>query len=311
MANFDMEDIKGVIPAMVTPFDKEENLDEEKTRQLIDFLIDHKVDGLYIGGSTGEGMLMSINERKKLTEIVCDQVNGRIPVIIHVGAISTKLSMDLAKHAYESGADAISSLPPFYWNFDSESIYQYYKDISESTPLPMIIYNVSLAGLMDIDMIYKLAKIKNVKGIKYTSISHFKIQIIKDNLGKEFKVYSGSDEMALSGLLHGADGLIGSFYSMIPDLFINLSKSVEEENINTAKQYQKLAVDIIISSLKYDYYSAIKLGIKWMGLDIGVPRRPFKPLTEKEVEEYVNSLDKLKDKYPDIDCSLLDSLPNK
>lgn len=110
--------------------------------------------------------------------------------------IFSRLSIDLAKHAYEKGADAISSVPPFYWRFDNESIFQYYKEISESTQLPMIVYNVPLAGLMGIDMIYKLAEIDNVKGIKYTATNHFEINLIKDNLGKDFMLYSGSDEMA-------------------------------------------------------------------------------------------------------------------
>lgn len=308
MANFDINDIKGVIPAMVTPFDKDENLDEKKTRQLIDFLIEKKVNGLYIGGSTGEGFLMSLEERKRLTEIVCEQVAGRIPVIVHVGAIATKLSVELAQHAYEAGADAISSVPPFYWTFDNDSIYQYYKDISESTPLPMIVYNVPLAGLMGIDMIYRLAEIENVKGIKYTAISHFEIQMIKDSLGEDFKVYSGSDEMAISGLLHHADGLIGSFYSMLPDVFINIYQAMENEEIKEAKRYQELAVDIIMASLQYDYYSTIKLGLKWMGMDMGEVRRPFKPLNEEQISNYKAVLLKIKEKHNVKDCMLLNAI---
>ena len=308
MSNFDIKDIKGVIPAMITPFDENENLDEQKTRELVDRLIERNVNGLYIGGSTGEGFMMDINERKRLTEIVCDQVAGRIPVIIHVGAISTRLSIDLATHAYKAGADAISSVPPFYWRFDNDSIYNYYKDISCSTPLPMIVYNVPLAGLMGLDMIYRLGEIENVKGVKYTATNHYEMRLIKKNLGQDFMIYSGSDEMAMSGLLHHADGLIGSFYSMIPDLFESIYQAVTTNDLATADVYQDLADDIIMASLKYDYYSAIKLGLKWMGLNVGHVRRPFKPLTPAQEEAYKADLLKIKEKFENVECELLEKL---
>lgn len=308
MAKFDINDIKGVIPAMITPFDENEELSKKMTEDLVEYLIKNNVNGLYIGGSTGEGFLMDIEERKKLVEYVIEKVNGRIPVIVHVGAISTRLSIELAKHAFEKGADAISSVPPFYWKFDNESIYQYYKDISESTPLPMIVYNVPLAGLMGLDMIYKLATIENVKGIKYTATNHFEMRLIKEKLGNNFMIYSGSDEMAMSGLIHGADGLIGSFYSMIPDLFEIIYNSINQNNLDLAKKYQQLAVDIIMESLKYDYYSAIKLGLKWMGIDAGQVRRPFKKLTNEQEIEYKNNLLKIKSNYKELKCNLLDSI---
>ncbi|MDO5027274.1 MAG: dihydrodipicolinate synthase family protein [Tissierellia bacterium] len=308
MSSFDICDIKGVIPAMITPFDEKEELDKEKVQKLVEHLIEKNVNGLYLGGSTGEGFLMDHEERKLLVEYVIEQVRGRIPVIVHVGSISTKLSIDLAKHAYEKGADAISSVPPFYWRFDNESIFQYYKDISESTPLPMIIYNVPLAGLMGIDMIYKLAEIENVKGIKYTATNHFEINLIKDRLGKDFMLYSGSDEMAVSGLLHGADGLIGSFYSMIPDIFENIYAAMQEERLKEASLNQQVSVDIIMASLKYDYYAAIKLALSWMGIDAGRVRRPFKELSKDQEEEFRKDLLRIKDKYKDFECDLFKAL---
>ena len=243
---------------------------------------------------------MTHEERKLLVEYVCDQVKGRIPIIVHVGSISTKLSIDLAKHAYKSGADAVSSVPPFYWRFDDESIYQYYKDISESTELPMIVYNVPLAGLMGLDMIYKLSKINNVKGIKYTATNHYEMRLIKEKLGKDFMIYSGSDEMAISGLLHESDGLIGSFYSVIPDLFINIYEYMKSGEIQKAQDDQLMAVDIIMASLKYDYYAVIKLGLNWMGVDAGVVRRPFKELSSEQENDLRKELLSIKEKYKEL-----------
>ena len=207
MANFIVSQIKGVIPAMLTVFDENEKVDEQGIRSLTEHLISKRIDGLYLTGSTGESFLMTGDERKKVVETVTDQVKGRVPVIVHVGDIGTLKSIDNAVHAYEAGADAISSVPPFYWNFTQKQVFNYYKDLSESTPLPMIVYNVKMAGVIGLETIKELALIENVKGIKYTLTSHFEMQQIKERLGDDFILYSGCDQMAASGLLMGADGL--------------------------------------------------------------------------------------------------------
>lgn len=262
MSHFDYKEIKGVIPALVTPFDEEENFDEERCRKLVNWLIEVGVNGFYLTGSTGEGFLLSLEERKRVVEVVCDEVKGRVPVIVHIGAISTKLSIELARHAEAHDADAISSVPPFYWKWDGDHIFNYYKDIAESVKIPMIIYNVPLTGLMGFDMIKRLATIENVKGIKYTASSHHEIHKIKHDLGSDFMLYSGADEMAISGLFNGADGIVGSFYTELPDLFIRLYNHVLNKEYEEAQRLQKIAVAIIDASLKYDYYAAIKEGTR-------------------------------------------------
>ena len=262
MANFELKNIKGVIPALITPFDEHEEFDENRMRKLVNHLIERGMDGLYLTGSTGEGFLMTPEERKKVVEVVIDEVHGRIPVIVHVGAISTKISIDLAKHAYATGADAISSVPPFYWKFKEENIYKYYEAVSMSTPLPMIVYNVPLAGLLGFDFICRLANIPNVKGVKYTACTHQDIYKCKDKISQDFMVYSGADEMAVSGIINEADGIIGSFYSMMPDVFKDIYQKVKSGDIAGAQKKQKIAVDIIEASLKYDYYAVIKESLR-------------------------------------------------
>src|SRR3569832_1510997 len=116
----------GVYPAMVTPFDENEQLDEKRLRAVVNFLIERKLEGLYITGSTGESFLMSPEERKRVVEITVDEVKGRIPIIAHIGAISTYHSIDLAKHAEKAGVDAISSVPPIYWKFSPDQIFGFF-----------------------------------------------------------------------------------------------------------------------------------------------------------------------------------------
>ena len=190
MSRFEMNQIRGVIPAMLTFFDKEENVDTDCTRRMVEFMLEHGADGFYLTGSTGECFTMTMEERNLVVDTVIDQVKGRVPVIVHVGDIGTKKSIELAEHACRAGADAISSVPPFYWKFRAADIYDYYKDISESTPLPMVVYNIQLAGLMDMDLLLKLAALPNVHGLKYTARSHDEMGFIKEKLGPDFMIYS-------------------------------------------------------------------------------------------------------------------------
>ena len=218
---------------------------------------------------------MTIEERKRVVEVVMAEVAGQVPVIVHVGDIGTKKSIELAKHAYESGADAISSVTPFYWRFSDTDIFNYYKDITESTPLPMIIYNISLAGLVSFDLVKKLATIEGVKGIKYTASTHFEIRKIKQELGEDFMVYSGSDEMAISGLAFGSDGIIGSFYNVIPELFLDLYRQFKAGNFQAAVTRQEQANRIILKAVEYDYIALMKRMLAWSGIDAGYSRKPF------------------------------------
>jgi N-acetylneuraminate lyase len=298
MKKFNIKDVRGVIPAVLTVFDKDENLDEQGMRELIRFLLKQKVHGLYLTGSTGEGFLMDESERMKVVEIVIDEVKGKVPVMVHVGAISTKISIRLAKHAEKVGADAISSVPPFYWRFSDDQVFNYYKDISEATSLPMVVYNVPLAGVMGLGLIERLATIKNVKGVKYTAQTHYEITQLKDKVGKDFMIYSGSDEMALSGLLAGSDGIIGSYYNVIPDLFLKLFKAVETKKMDLAQTYQIKAVHIIMNTLKYGSMMAVmKLMLRHYGVNAGYARRPFNNFSKEKEIEILKDLKLLSKKY--------------
>ncbi|KKC37278.1 N-acetylneuraminate lyase [Devosia epidermidihirudinis] len=284
MCAFKLSEITGVIPALVTPFDENENLDEARMRSIVEFLIGRGINGLYLTGSTGEAFMMTLEERKRALEVVVDQVKGRIPVIAHIGAISTRLSIELAQHAEKAGADALSSVPPFYWGFSQDQVIGYYTDITNSTNLPMIAYNVPLAGLFGFDMIKRLSEIKGVEGIKYTAPTHFEIMRIKAEIGKDFIIYSGADEMAMSGLSFGADGIIGSFYNLIPETFLGIYDAVKSGDMARAKDLQETANAIIFFSLSRNPIAAIKRGMAWLGADAGYCRKPFGNFYDAESE---------------------------
>lgn len=297
MSNFNLKDIKGVIPALITPFDCDYNVDIEKLKGLVNYLLSQGVEGFYLTGSTGQGIMMDTSERKAVVETVIDEVGGKVPIIVHVGTIDTKHAIKLAKHAYEAGADAISSIPPFYYKFSFEELYGYYEDVAQSTPLPMIIYSIpATTGVnMGMDAIKKLSGIENVKGIKYTSMNHYEMQRIKEHIGQDFVVYSGADEMCVSGLMMGADGIIGSFYNLDPEIYIAIYNDIKTGEYQKANEKLKIANDVIEVCLKYGCYPSIRAGLRWMGIDCGIDRKPFKQLDDNELKSLREELKRIKD----------------
>lgn len=280
----------GVYPAMVTPFDENEQLDEKRLRALVNHLIERKVEGLYVTGSTGETFLMTPEERKRVVEITVEETKGRIPVIAHIGAIGTRSSIELARHAEQAGADAISSVPPFYWGFSPDQIFGYYADITASTSLPMIAYNVPMAAL-GFDLIKRLSTIDGLIGVKYTATSHHDIARIKDEIGKDFLVFSGADEMAMSGLAFGADGIIGSFYNALPEIWLALRDAVHSGDLAEAKRLQDIGNAVIFFSLARNAHTCLKRALAWQGCDAGYARRPIGGYIDAAAEA------KLKDEF--------------
>ncbi len=308
MSTFKIRTIKGMLPAMVTSFDIQGNFDENGQREVVDFLLNQGSDGLYITGSTGETFLMDSTERKSVTEVVCDQVNKRKPVIAHIGAIGTKTSIDLAKHAEKCGVDAISAVPPFYWRFNENEIFSYYNDICKAVDIPMIVYNIPLAGTMGYPLIKRLAEIENVKGIKYTASTHHEITRIKNEIGNDFMVYSGVDEMALSGLMSGSDGIIGSFYNLLPELFKDIYTAVKEDRLLDARKYQMQANEIIMYVLDNGFLSTIKRTLNLTGVHAGEVRAPFTRLRDEEEKVVMATLNRINKEVGPINSKVLSML---
>lgn len=286
-----IEDFKGVIPAVLSVFDAQEELDEKGTRELIRFLCSFDIGGLYLTGSTGEAFLMNSEERKRQVEIVMDEVGDRLPVVVHVGAMSTRASIELARHAEAVGAAGISSVPPFYFKFNEEQIFGYYRDISEATSLPMIVYNIPLAGMMTVSMIERLASLPNVRGVKYTGTALYEVTQIRDACKPGFQIYGGCDELGSSNIALGVDGIIGSFYNCIPDLYLRIWKAVKESDVETAARLQRKALHVIMLGIQSGSMMAcIKLWLRAAGVQAGYARRPFDNFTEEQAESLVRSL---------------------
>ena len=287
----DIKDFKGVIPAVISVFDKDENLDEQGTREFLRYLMSMDIGGLYVTGSTGETWMMTAEERMRQVEIVMEEVGDKIPVVVHVGAMSTREAIKLAKHAESCGAAGVSSVPPFYFKYNADQIFNYYKDVAEATSLPMIVYNIPLAGMMTVDQIIRLSTLENVKGVKYTGTALFEVMQIKDGCKEGFQIYGGCDELGSSNISIGVDGVIGSFYNVIADHYIKIWNAVKASDIPLATSLQRQAVHVIFAGINSGSMMAcMKVWLRAAGIPGGWSRRPFSNFTEEEEKALVAKL---------------------
>ncbi|MNH94914.1 N-acetylneuraminate lyase [compost metagenome] len=274
----------GIIPALITPYDQSGAISEPATRKLVRHLLQKQVNGFYLSGSTGEGFLQSISERERFLEIVLDEVQGKVPVIAHVGAMDTATCVELTKHAAQAGADAVSSVAPFYYKHGQEQVRGHYLDIANAANIPLIIYHFpAMTGVQSTVSFYKeLSKEDNIIGVKFTSKDTFELQQLLDACGPDFLVFNGPDECLLAGLAVGCCGAIGSTYNIMPEVFVELYRHFCAGQWKEAQVMQAKANRVIAELLKYDFIAFEREILKLQGIDVGLPRKPIQQLTEEE-----------------------------
>ncbi len=232
---------QGIVPAFYACYDKNGKIDRETTRKFARHLINAGVNGLYVGGSSGECIYQNIEERKIALEEVMKEANGEIFIIAHVACNSTEESMELARHAESLNVDAIASIPPIYFKVGDEGVAKYWNDISSAAPnTDFIIYNIpQLTGVtLNKATLDIMKENKNVVGVKNSSMPVLDIHDFRIWSDKKFIVFNGPDEQLLSGLTMGAVGGIGGTYAMMPELFIKLYNLFKENKIDEAREIQ-------------------------------------------------------------------------
>ncbi len=280
-----IQKLTGILPALLTVFD-EKGVDTKTTGTLADKLLAAGVDGLYVGGSSGEMVLQSVYERKALLECVMESAAGRGAVIAHIGALSTADTVDLARHAKAAGADAVSSVTPLYYKYSFREVKAYYARIADASELPVIIYNIpALTGMtLSAAQLGEILSIPGVAGMKFTSSDFFQLERLRSDF-PEHVFYNGSDEMLLSGLAAGADGGIGTTYNFQPDRIVNIRKAYLANDMQGALRLQSDANRVIEVILRNGVLPSSKKLLQMMGLDAGLCREPFQPLTEEMIAD--------------------------
>lgn len=296
---FDLEKFKGVIVAMYSTYDENGKVCKERAKKLTQYYIDKGVKGLYVGGSSGEGVLQSEEERKEMLEAVMEVAKGKLTIIVHIGANSTPESVRLAKHAESVGADAISSIPCVYYGFSPKAVKAHWEAMIDASNLPFIIYHIPQTTRFNLplSLFKEMAANEKVIGIKCSSESIFELEQFKyhGNLIKngEFLVFNGPDEQFIAGRMIGADAGIGGTYGVMPELFIKLNELVNENKIQEARELQYEVNEIIKGLLSGpSLYGVAKYILHLRGVETGAPRGPMLPVLEDSEIELCKELNK-------------------
>ena len=284
----DITKYQGIIPAFYACYDKDGQVSAPAVRALAKYLLDKGVKGLYVGGSSGECIYQSVEERKLVLENVMEVNKGRVTIIAHVACNNTEDSKALAAHAESLGVDAVAAIPPIYFKLPPKAIAKYWNDISAAAPnTDFVIYNIpQLAGVaLSVPLLQEMLKNPRVIGVKNSSMPVQDIQMWRD---EGLIVFNGPDEQFISGRMMGADGGIGGTYGVMPELYVKLFELCKAGDFAAARKIQNEADAIIYAmcACKGNLYAVMKEIIKIReGLDIGSVRKPLPALVPEDMEQ--------------------------
>ncbi len=274
----------GVVPATVTPFTPDEKINAPALLQLMRWNITQGADSFFIGGSSAECFLLSPDERKEIFGIAAELRDENF-LIAHVGAVSTREAEDYARCAARLGYDAVAATPPFYYGFGSREICSYYYDIAQAAGKPVIIYNFPGNTGKNFDLsdpgIIRLLQSGTILGVKHTNQVVYQLERIK-HINPELIMMNGFDETMTAGLALGADGSIGSTFNFMYPHYRRIFDAFSAKRIDEALALQIKANNIMNALCDVGLIPAIKYVLTIMGIDAGVPRRPFRALNRTQ-----------------------------
>jgi len=271
-----VSNFKGVMPALVTPLTKDEKINVSTLEKLLNHLIKQGSGGFYIGGATGEGLLLDVEQRKILCEKSIEFIGKDRTKIVHITDMNFRNTIELAKHAEACGADAISAIAPTYFRYDEDDIYEYYKAIAESVNIPLIIYYTLAANVnMSNSLFRRMFEVDNITGVKWTNSNYYELIKLRNDV-PDVNIFNGPDEMLICGLSAGADGGIGTTYNFMYPLINEIYTHFKANDIDSAREAQKKADKIINAVIKHVTIPATKIILEEMGFDVGYASFPMK-----------------------------------
>ncbi|MGB8461956.1 MAG: dihydrodipicolinate synthase family protein, partial [Priestia megaterium] len=296
-----MKHLYGVTTAMVTPFAKTGEVDLEKVVSLTEFLISKGVHCLYPLGTTGEMLRLSVKERKQVAETVVKQAANRVTVFIHVGAMNEEDTIELARHAYEVGADGIGVVTPMFFGANDNELETYFTKVAHSVPedFPVYLYNIPQCSSNDLtaEVAQKVAETcKNVIGIKYSYPDYLRVNDYLNINDGNFSVLPGTDRLFLAALAMGCEGVVSGVSGVYPEPFVETYNAFKANDLEKARKMQKVAIQYCEALLNGSNMSYFKEALKLRGIDVGGMRSPQIDLTEEEVKKLDNKLNSIRPK---------------
>lgn len=289
--------LRGLVAATFTPFRKDGSVDFERIPAITRFLARNGVSGIYVCGSTGEGPSLGLEERRDTVSAYLEAAGDTMRTVVHIGHTCLGDVKELAAHAREAGADAISSVAPYYFKPpDVETLAAFLGEAVSGAPdLPFYYYHIPALTGIAIDPVAFLDRaadrIPSLRGIKFTDPDLSTLSRCRDVAGGSYDVLFGRDEMLLSGLVLGVEGAVGSTYNLAPALYRRLVDSYRSGDLEMARSCQRRSVEMIQAVVEVGGEAAIKYPMHRHGLDCGSRRLPMGQLSEEQKNEIDRRLD--------------------
>ena len=298
---------RGLWPAMLTPLDDAGQPALLEAEKLVDLFVRERLDGIYLLGSTGQGPLLSVSQRQAIAECVVRASAGRIPVMVHVGAVSTDDSVTLARHAAQVGADAISSVGPIYYRAGTEGVFEHYRQIGAAGGLPFFVYHLSNVNTLSLggrEYVDRLLTLPCIAGMKYTDRDLYQLGLICAYAGDRLDLFSGADELLCQAAMCGAGGAIGTFYNVWGAACREARQAFVDGSVAAGAQFMtkfQVALDEILSSGSTWTFLRSAMRLKH-GIEIGPCRSPLgvtdRPWRDADVARILAAVDAWKVEHP-------------
>lgn len=285
----------GTTTAVVTPFTETGEVNESQLRNLVNFLIESGVNCLYPLGTTGEMFKMSIDERKRVAEVVIKETDGRIPVFIHCGSKNSEETIELAVHAHSLGADGIGIITPVFFKLEDYELLNYYEEVLDNLPQDLQVYLYSIPQLSANELTFELVseianKYQNVIGIKYSFNDFQQLKKYLSIKNGDFSVVTGADSLMLPALALGCDGVISGISCVYPEPFVQIYKNYLNGDLEKSRKHQVFAdqiIDILKAGSNMSYF---KEALKLRNVDVGTVRKPNMRISESTLSSLSEDL---------------------
>ncbi len=290
--------LRGVIPAIVSPCDVNDDFDAAAFSRLAEALIEEGVAGLYVCGLTGEGYQLAMEERREAVEIAVNICGTKAGVLAHVGTQDTRLSCRLAAHAAEAGAHGVAAIPPMARTFPE--IERYYHELAAaSAGLPVFIYHIPIYTKWEatFDQLARLSEIKGVCGIKFTDYNLMLMRRLTA-IRRDFTLLYGRDEQFAAGIALGAHGGVGSTYNIFPRAYLAIQRAVKQGHFEDAFQIQSSITDAMILTEEYGLAACIEAVLVRVGMAKGIRRQPAIRLNKADTSAFLDRLRPILERLP-------------
>lgn len=287
---------KGIIPAPPTPFTKDDKINEEEYKRLLNYDIERGVHCICVGGSTGEWSTMSIEERKQLFKIAAEAIGDRIPKMATTGCHSLSKTLELTQYAVDLGYESILLVTPHYLQPGFEATKDYYRKVAETFPnLAVCIYNVphNTNVELPVEDIIELAKVPNITGMKHCTDPTLTNKVIEGTKNDHFESATGRENMILANLCQGGSGGVGVMCTIVPKELVKMYDLLMENNWKEALKIDESLRRLSILIESEPNPAPVKEVLNLLGFHFGAPRLPLRPCSKELREEIRKELIKL------------------